>query len=315
MPQRPRWADLADTSNETLLDSPKPPPNLTADDSYCSQCAEVDEGSRPGGSLLQRMRQAAALEAPSPPRDFAFLLAGLGASSSSAASAAAAARGADDAEGAWRPNAKALEFVPQGRTSQAAAAPLDFSFLLAPSSLAPAAPVAPAAPRAPASLEPLASVVPAVRRRIPQKRCPAGAGSGKRARVNSGSEVAAAPFAAPPAALAAATDAAEGGGAVEGGGTSALPKASEEDWERRLAKRRGAVTTTKETPEYLEFAEMRARGDVAASTEGLPTPRTPEPGSRSVSKRRWEEEVRKWRAALRLWCPGHGQEASPSAEP
>merc|ERR1712232_1091159 len=96
-----------------------------------------------------------------------------------------------------------------------------------------------------------------------------------------------------------------------------LPEASEEDWERRLAKRRNAVASTKATPEYAEFASMRVRGERPAPEDddasAPPSPRTPEPEDRTVSKRRWEELVRTWRSGLRRWA-GTNQEVSPSGE-
>lgn len=72
-----------------------------------------------------------------------------------------------------------------------------------------------------------------------------------------------------------------------------LPEATEEDWERRHAKRQAAVQNVKASQEYSEFY---ASHDPDA---GIPAPRTPDPMDRNISKRHWEEQVRVWRTTLR----------------
>mmetsp|Transcript_2134 Transcript_2134/g.5410 ORF Transcript_2134/g.5410 Transcript_2134/m.5410 type:complete len:319 (+) Transcript_2134:68-1024(+) len=73
--------------------------------------------------------------------------------------------------------------------------------------------------------------------------------------------------------------------AVEGG------EATEEDWHRRIEKRRGAISNFKEGAEYQAYAEKRRRGDPAI----LQVPGTPDPEDREVSKRSWETQVAGWR--------------------
>merc|ERR1712137_583628 len=87
------------------------------------------------------------------------------------------------------------------------------------------------------------------------------------------------------------------GGANAG---TTLPPASEEDWQRRIAKRTGAVATIKGTAEYQAFF---ARGGASALAPGVPAPKTPDPQDRSVSKRNWESSVMEWRTALRDCVP------------
>merc|ERR1719210_2251032 len=75
--------------------------------------------------------------------------------------------------------------------------------------------------------------------------------------------------------------------------TCSLPEASEEDWLRRIEKRKAAVMVVKASQEYKVHRESASQKELL----GLPVPRTPDPTDRTVSKRRWEEEVRLWRVA------------------
>eukprot|EP00927_Polykrikos_kofoidii_P047662 TRINITY_DN41932_c0_g1_i1.p1 TRINITY_DN41932_c0_g1~~TRINITY_DN41932_c0_g1_i1.p1 ORF type:complete len:399 (+),score=79.17 TRINITY_DN41932_c0_g1_i1:99-1295(+) len=88
-------------------------------------------------------------------------------------------------------------------------------------------------------------------------------------------------------------------------------EATEEDWQRRAQKRRNAVAITKASPEYNAFLEVRGRGmdrvvhrTCSDTTFVPPAPQTPDPEDRSVSKRRWEEDVRRWRAGLLYYWTG-----------
>ena len=60
------------------------------------------------------------------------------------------------------------------------------------------------------------------------------------------------------------------------------------DWERRLAKRGNAVEFIKTQPDYLINLESSGR------------PKTPDVEGRSVSKRRWEASVMRWRRELHV---------------
>eukprot|EP00929_Paragymnodinium_shiwhaense_P004401 TRINITY_DN10531_c0_g1_i8.p1 TRINITY_DN10531_c0_g1~~TRINITY_DN10531_c0_g1_i8.p1 ORF type:complete len:331 (+),score=68.06 TRINITY_DN10531_c0_g1_i8:207-1199(+) len=89
------------------------------------------------------------------------------------------------------------------------------------------------------------------------------------------------------------------GGAARGADTDKsapdMPEASEEDWQRRTAKRENAIDSTKSLPEYEVFC--RLRGELVHASSDVP--RTPDASDRSISKRRWEEDVRQWRSAIR----------------
>jgi len=69
--------------------------------------------------------------------------------------------------------------------------------------------------------------------------------------------------------------------------------ATEEDWQHREQKRRKALLIVKSTPEYQVFSQADKTDDA---------PRTPDASDKSMSKRRWEQEVQQWRASLRRWC-------------
>eukprot|EP00927_Polykrikos_kofoidii_P050572 TRINITY_DN44467_c0_g1_i1.p1 TRINITY_DN44467_c0_g1~~TRINITY_DN44467_c0_g1_i1.p1 ORF type:complete len:345 (+),score=64.04 TRINITY_DN44467_c0_g1_i1:207-1241(+) len=84
---------------------------------------------------------------------------------------------------------------------------------------------------------------------------------------------------------------------------AALPEATEEDWKRRVAKRHGAVASTKATPEYVAHSERTLQAGNADAREFAAIPRTPDAEDRGVSKRKWEDDIRRWRAALRLAYP------------
>mmetsp|Transcript_50326 Transcript_50326/g.93055 ORF Transcript_50326/g.93055 Transcript_50326/m.93055 type:complete len:324 (+) Transcript_50326:66-1037(+) len=73
--------------------------------------------------------------------------------------------------------------------------------------------------------------------------------------------------------------------AIEGG------EATEEDWQRRIEKRRGAISNFKEGAEYQAYSAKRSRGDPAV----MQVPGTPDPEDREVSKRSWETAVAGWR--------------------
>mmetsp|Transcript_36592 Transcript_36592/g.105192 ORF Transcript_36592/g.105192 Transcript_36592/m.105192 type:complete len:364 (+) Transcript_36592:104-1195(+) len=95
---------------------------------------------------------------------------------------------------------------------------------------------------------------------------------------------------------------ASGGEAVErsDAGQQAQPSQMDEDsLLHRLEKRKALIGIIKQSPEYRNF-DLQRRGGVA-TPEGVdcPAPCTPDGSDPSISKRRWEEEVRLWRSALR----------------
>jgi len=89
-----------------------------------------------------------------------------------------------------------------------------------------------------------------------------------------------------------------------------LPEASEEEWQRRMEKRRNAVDIVKASSEYLSCAQTQPCGD-EESARWAEAMRMPDPEDRLISKRAWEEEIRQWRTRLRQWCPANGQDPSP----
>lgn len=76
----------------------------------------------------------------------------------------------------------------------------------------------------------------------------------------------------------------------------AMPDASEEEWERRLSKRRDIVEHVKASPGYATYFAARERGIANPRA-----PATPDACDRRVSKRQWESEVMAWRNALKAW--------------
>mmetsp|Transcript_14361 Transcript_14361/g.23476 ORF Transcript_14361/g.23476 Transcript_14361/m.23476 type:complete len:310 (+) Transcript_14361:66-995(+) len=81
---------------------------------------------------------------------------------------------------------------------------------------------------------------------------------------------------------------------------------TEEDWQRRHEKRTNVVQSIKTTTEYEVMLKLREEGKLGASA-----PRTPDGNDRSISKRKWEQEVMQWRNALRNFTRAS---ASPSPD-
>ena len=69
---------------------------------------------------------------------------------------------------------------------------------------------------------------------------------------------------------------------------STIPDATEEEWQRRLEKRRRIIEFVKSGLEYTGSAEDR----------GQARPHTPDPTERT-SKRQWEYAMKEWREGLR----------------
>ena len=64
--------------------------------------------------------------------------------------------------------------------------------------------------------------------------------------------------------------------------------ATDEEWQRRLEKRRNFIERIKSGPEYTRRAD----------DSGQAAPRTPDPTERT-SKRQWEQAMAEWRKGLR----------------
>lgn len=80
---------------------------------------------------------------------------------------------------------------------------------------------------------------------------------------------------------------------------------NDEEWQRRHSKRAHAIQDIKQREEYKEMARMREQGQ-------LSTILTPKASDRTMSKRRWEGEVQRWRQSLREWFQCHQAEQSPA---
>lgn len=146
------------------------------------------------------------------------------------------------------------------------------------------------------------STPPPPRRRVSGKRAPHSLwGTAKRSRADDVWAAAARFCVASPAAGAvavASAAAAAGAPAPSEAGSSQsgrrpAPEATDDVWEFRQMKRKAALVTVKESPEYKRVH----RPDL--DHVGEPAPKTPDPMNRGISKRQWEDDVRKWRAALR----------------
>eukprot|EP00930_Biecheleria_cincta_P043491 TRINITY_DN29862_c0_g1_i1.p1 TRINITY_DN29862_c0_g1~~TRINITY_DN29862_c0_g1_i1.p1 ORF type:complete len:278 (-),score=49.68 TRINITY_DN29862_c0_g1_i1:162-995(-) len=87
---------------------------------------------------------------------------------------------------------------------------------------------------------------------------------------------------------------------------------SSEDWQHREEKRRKALVIVKATPEYQFWSAQVDQNPQLRCAAGTPAPRTPDASDRAVSKRRWEQEVQSWRAALKQWCEKHPPASSPT---
>ena len=92
------------------------------------------------------------------------------------------------------------------------------------------------------------------------------------------------------------------------------PPVSEDDEHRRLRKRRAAVDAVKATPAYKTFAAMRARVNVINDSSLL----TPNSTDLTISKRKWEESVQRWRNAVKKYevedSAEHATSSSSTAE-
>lgn len=96
-----------------------------------------------------------------------------------------------------------------------------------------------------------------------------------------------------------------------------IPQASEETWEHRIRKRVVCVERIKAQPEfrYSEVVERRQQVQKSHSSPSLlPSPRTPDPNDRSVSKRGWEEAIIAWKDALRS-CHDGPREPAEQLDP
>eukprot|EP00929_Paragymnodinium_shiwhaense_P004396 TRINITY_DN10531_c0_g1_i3.p2 TRINITY_DN10531_c0_g1~~TRINITY_DN10531_c0_g1_i3.p2 ORF type:complete len:201 (+),score=35.38 TRINITY_DN10531_c0_g1_i3:60-662(+) len=99
LPERPRWSDLVDTSNDSFLQSP-PRPLPLQDDSYREPLhpCELELGTESREGLVTHMQRSADLQA-GEPKDFTFLLdrvSGQGEDAASRASSALEPAGSDE---------------------------------------------------------------------------------------------------------------------------------------------------------------------------------------------------------------------------
>eukprot|EP00929_Paragymnodinium_shiwhaense_P118314 TRINITY_DN90250_c0_g1_i1.p1 TRINITY_DN90250_c0_g1~~TRINITY_DN90250_c0_g1_i1.p1 ORF type:complete len:339 (-),score=83.21 TRINITY_DN90250_c0_g1_i1:160-1176(-) len=78
-------------------------------------------------------------------------------------------------------------------------------------------------------------------------------------------------------------------------------EASEEDWQRRHAKRQAVLLSIKRRPEYQHACDLWA-----SSEELTALLRGPNPFDRSISKRSWESAMRNWQQDLRVAFAEHG---------
>lgn len=101
-------------------------------------------------------------------------------------------------------------------------------------------------------------------------------------------------------------------------GHPAPTPASEDAWLHRSRKRQDMVNNVKATAEYEAFVAVKRRrlpvpgaeggADVGSAPGGggggggPPTPRTPDPLDRSLSKRQWDLDLSQWRVALRVYA-------------
>lgn len=279
---RARWADLVDSSQEGPVDE-EPPKALLADDSYLGEPDPELESSKRG--LNSRLMDSTALE--TGPKDFAFLLTSA------------------EFEAKDRPSSQG------GLDCLTTAAPV----VALPSSPAKFTPFLSNPSQFPTADDFQASASPFGPRQSRQKRTRTFTGSlvqvpsGKRPKDAVSEEIhksvgsSAIALAdqhqsdiSAPASLYSlpVTDA---GAATQ----SNLPPASEEDWQHREEKRRRALVIVKATPEYTAYVAARYPTDRLKHE-----PRTPDSTDRAMSKRRWEQEVQQWRAALRGWCEEYG---------
>jgi len=83
-----------------------------------------------------------------------------------------------------------------------------------------------------------------------------------------------------------------------------MPGASEAVWQQRKCKRHAAVNLVKSELAYQTFHREcpRSKRSVALTART----QTPDPMSRTLSKRKWEDRVRVWRLALKQWCQEQG---------
>jgi hypothetical protein len=302
-PGKPRWADLRDSSNETIGPA-ESPPITDSRDSY-GEAADRDLAESSRNPLSARL-QCSATVSSSAPRDFAFLLRP-GDLASSSGSAAAVGNGAvvqaDRRRAARRGSRVKESLAADADTPSSAASPMrsvdlgydggpsDFSFLLEGRRTSDLRDEAMRIGEEDEdgdvgnSMTPVSSAAAAPRRRITRKRRQASSNldpGGKRVCEEGHVEQA----------QAEAADLAEIG-------------ASEESVQHRLKKRQALIEVVKQSPEYRAFAECRDRMGAGLT---IPVPKTPDGMDRTLSKRRWEDEVRLWRLALRHWSPDDMQQ-------
>jgi len=80
------------------------------------------------------------------------------------------------------------------------------------------------------------------------------------------------------------------------GATEDLPPATEEEWRRRISKRREGLASVK-TEKYYSNYQLNAK---LSGDRGIARPISPDPEDRTLSKRKWEKQACRWRNRYRL---------------
>jgi len=283
---KPRWADLVDSSQETAREEDSRHDavrNLLRDDSYGGEADPEFESSQKG--LNSRLAADVSLHA-SPkevgPKDFAFLF--------------------NDSSKSTPSNE--MEAVPALRKHSSGAAGSSR-----------------AAPAHDAASSSAGSVLTAgdarQKRRQPAATQVGQAPIGKRAKANRLASTRENPAAMASVAEVTATRESSLPESQPSAAVENQSEASSEDWQHREEKRNKAIVIVKATPEYQLWSahakqnpQFRSNGALGLSAADAPAPRTPNAADKTISKRRWEQEVQSWRAALKQWCEKHPPDSS-----
>lgn len=333
----PRWADMRDSSNESFpQQSNSAAPVMDTLDSYRDPPDRSDKelGDNSQATLNLRFRQSGTAASSGHPRDFAFLL-GSGRSEGAAAaptlSAGCYARqlrtsisredpstdcpDSQESLGVSEPAQSNLSRsmrraalpVPRDVLSSGVdGGPSDFSFLLDVAKRQEPLLEEEGSLGSDGELGLLPSAAPTSRRRNNRKRRQGAGQAGCAKKPREGGHTTAEEVAAQDVDGSAAADVeiADGEGDVMNAVDTAdggLQPCDEESMLHRLEKRATLIEIIKRSPEYGVLCKTRPSSDRELDDGGTPAPKTPDASDRNISKRRWEEDVRHWRLALRQW--------------
>lgn len=299
LPQRPRWADMRDSSTESMA-----PPAAPCVDSQASYQCTMSQDSFDGGSSRADLHHKFLANANIGANN-SFV--GRGATSNWADASMSDAVGSGAAASAAPSshlNAAAPAFVPTTLGGQGTHTPVSHDGPAMPSTVfLPTALPLVGGDGGLGDTEGAVEAAASKRRRM----------TGKRRRNSTLGDPAAAMGVTPSSAWPVATrrrmEGVEDGEA--GDEEAGLPPATEEDWQRRGEKRRLAVATIKASADYTAFVQHRSTA--AGKSFGVLAPGTPKAEDRSVSKRSWEAGVMRWRTSLRSWAAAAGVSASSLA--